>query len=563
VLTQDQLHAIMPQLSRTKGTAFFPFLSAAISEFGIDTPERTAAVLAQLAHESGQLRFMEEIWGPTAAQRRYEPPSTLATTLGNTDAGDGKRFKGRGPIQLTGRANYKRFGPLLGVDLLAAPERAAQQEVAFRTAGLFWSKKGLNELADLVTPAAFKEITRRINGGFNGLADREHFYQVAKDVLDVTGPPLTRGGTLSLPSGEPAFDMTDEPEFTRGFEAIRATAPGGRRRRIDEGEEETMAKKSAAASGSRKTASGRTGGADRASAAARGMSLHIGLNSVNPRHYAGWSGDLMACEFDAQDMAALATAQKIKPTVLLTRQATRARVLAGIRAAAKALRAGDLFFLSFSGHGGQMPDVSGEEDDKKDETWCLYDSELIDDELFNELGAFAKGVRVVVLSDSCHSGSVVRARVPETIAGQGRSKMMPPSVAMRTYTMHQKFYDKLQTDIAKDANAVRDTDPDAALAQLHAGATGRVTQLAGKVKASVILISGCQDNQTSLDGDHNGAFTEQLLRVWDSGRFDPKNSGTYVKFHAAIKAGLPSTQTPNFFTLGPVAAFSRQRPFTV
>jgi hypothetical protein len=210
-----------------------------------------------------------------------------------------------------------------------------------------------------------------------------------------------------------------------------------------------------------------------------------------------------------------------------------------------------------------MPDVSGEEDDKKDETWCLYDSELIDDELFNELGRFAKGVRIVVLSDSCHSGSVVRARVPETIAGQGRSKMMPPSVAMRTYTMHQKFYDRLQKDIAKDANAVRDTDPDAALAQLHAGATGRVTKLAGKVKASVILISGCQDNQTSLDGDHNGAFTEQLLRVWDSGRFDPKPSGNYVKFHAAIKAGLPSTQTPNLFTLGPVAAFSRERPFTV
>ena len=321
-----------------------------------------------------------------------------------------------------------------------------------------------------------------------------------------------------------------------------------------------MAKKSTA-SRSRKTTSRKTARAVRPTAA-RGMSLHIGLNSVNPRHYAGWSGDLMACEFDANDIAALATAQKLKPTVLLTRKATRARVLAGIRAAAKTLRAGDLFFLSFSGHGGQMPDVSGEEEDKKDETWCLFDSELIDDELFNELGGFAKGVRIIVLSDSCHSGSVVRARVPETIAGQGRSKMMPPSVAMRTYTTHQKFYDRLQKDIARNANAVRDIDPDAALAQLHAGVTGRLTALAGKVKASVILISGCQDNQTSLDGDHNGAFTEQLLRVWDDGRFRP-TGGNYINFHAAIKAGLPSTQTPNFFTLGPAAAFSRQRPFAV
>ena len=79
-----------------------------------------------------------------------------------------------------------------------------------------------------------------------------------------------------------------------------------------------------------------------------------------------------------------------------------------------------------------------------------------------------------------------------------------------------------------------------------------LTAIAGKVKAAVILISGCQDNQTSLDGDHNGAFTEQLLRVWDDGT----STGTYAKFHAAIKGRLPSTQSPNLFTLGPAAAFS-------
>ena len=295
---------------------------------------------------------------------------------------------------------------------------------------------------------------------------------------------------------------------------------------------------------------------------ARGTSLHIGLNAVDPKHYGGWSGELVACEFDAKDMTALAKVQKLKPSTLLTKKATRANVLKGIRAAAKLLGAGDLFFLTYSGHGGQIPDVTGEEDDKKDETWCLYDGELIDDELYNELGRFTKGVRIIVLSDSCHSGTVVRARVPETVAGIGRSKMMPPSVAMRTYTTHQAFYDKLQRQIASDARSVRDVDPDAALAQLHAGATERLTRLAAKTKAAVILISGCQDNQTSLDGDHNGAFTEQLLRVWDAGRFRPKD-GTYLNFHAAIKAGMPSTQTPNLFTLGPAARLSRQRPFTL
>ena len=216
MLTNEQLHAIMPQLTAAKGATLFPFLTAAIGEFAIDSPARTAAFLAQLAHESGQFRFMEEIWGPTPAQRRYEPVSTLATTLGNTEAGDGFRFKGRGPIQITGRANYKRFGDLLGQDLVGEPQRAALPEVAFRVAALFWSKKGLNELADQVTEAAFREITRRINGGFNGLADRQKFYETAKTTLGVTPPPLTRGGPPQADTGDPAFE--------RGAEAIRTAA---------------------------------------------------------------------------------------------------------------------------------------------------------------------------------------------------------------------------------------------------------------------------------------------------------------------------------------------------
>jgi predicted chitinase len=218
MLTTEQLQAIMPQLPAAKRAALFPFLSAAATEFAIDSPARTAAFLAQLAHESAQFRFMEEIWGPTPAQRRYEPQSTLATTLGNTDTGDGFRFKGRGPIQITGRANYRRFGDLLGLDLVANPSSAARSDVAFRVAALFWSKKGLNELADQVTPAAFKEITRRINGGFNGLEERERFYETAKAVLGVTPPPVTRGGP-------PAEADTEDPVFDRGFEAIRADVP--------------------------------------------------------------------------------------------------------------------------------------------------------------------------------------------------------------------------------------------------------------------------------------------------------------------------------------------------
>jgi predicted chitinase len=184
-----------------------------------------AAFLAQLAHESGQFRFMEEIWGPTAAQRRYEPVSTLATTLGNSEVGDGKRFKGRGPIQITGRANYRRFGDLLGTDLVADPARAALPELAFRIAGLFWSKKGLNELADRATPDAFREITRRINGGFNGLEDRQKLYAVARTVLGVVEGPTTRDAEGDV------RDAADEPAFERGQEAIRRHIQGKRKTR--------------------------------------------------------------------------------------------------------------------------------------------------------------------------------------------------------------------------------------------------------------------------------------------------------------------------------------------
>ena len=95
---------------------------------------------------------------------------------------------------------------------------------------------------------------------------------------------------------------------------------------------------------------------------ARALSLHIGLNTVSASAYGGWTGPLAACEFDANDLAALARKQGMKATVLLTNKGTRANTLAGIRNAAKSLRAGDLFFLTYSGHGGQVPDVTGEEE---------------------------------------------------------------------------------------------------------------------------------------------------------------------------------------------------------
>lgn len=294
-----------------------------------------------------------------------------------------------------------------------------------------------------------------------------------------------------------------------------------------------------------------------ATAKAQGLALHIGLNSVSEAAYSGWSGPLAACEFDANDMAALAKSRGMKSTVLLTKKATRAHARAAMRAAAKALKSGDLFLLTYSGHGGQVPDVNGDEPDKKDETWCLFDGQLIDDELYFELSKFRAGVRILVLSDSCHSGSVTRELPPPPPPPGQRVKLMPEAVARRVYGEHQAFYDKLQQEVTQAAGKASVVDPDAALAQV--GAAAHATTLVGAFNPEVVLISGCQDNQTSMDGEHNGAFTEALLKVWDQGRF----RGNYDAFHARIRAALPPSQSPNLFTLGRAGKFLTQTPFQV
>ena len=136
--------------------------------------------------------------------------------------------------------------------------------------------------------------------------------------------------------------------------------------------------------------------------------------------------------------------------------------------------------------------------------------------------------------------------------------MMPPEIGRRTYAQNKTFYDKLQDGVAKAAGKTGIVDPDSALSNLSVS-SGRVGAIVRKFKPAVILISGCQDNQTSMDGDHNGAFTARLLQVWNHGAF----KGTYAKFHAAIRAGMPSSQSPNLFLLGRAASFVAQRPFKV
>ncbi len=176
MLTVDQLKDIMPHMARNPNTAamLLPFLNNAMQEFGINTPLRIATFLAQIAHESGEFRYFEELASGEAYEGRQD--------LGNINTGDGVRYKGRGVIQLTGRLNYHKAGAALHLDLENHPEMAAQPSVGFRTAGWYWNIHNLNELSDM-GPNEFPTITKRINGGLNGESERLAYYNVALRVL--------------------------------------------------------------------------------------------------------------------------------------------------------------------------------------------------------------------------------------------------------------------------------------------------------------------------------------------------------------------------------------------
>jgi putative chitinase len=173
-ITEQQLRAIAPFGRDAQIRKFVPHLNRTMAEFGINTRLRQAHFLAQLAHESGEFNYVEEIASGDAYEGRPD--------LGNTQPGDGRRFKGRGLIQITGRANYTEASRALGVDLVNNPTLLATDELASRSAGWFWQKSGLNAIADQDDVV---RVTRIINGGTNGLSDRTQKLAAAKRVFGI------------------------------------------------------------------------------------------------------------------------------------------------------------------------------------------------------------------------------------------------------------------------------------------------------------------------------------------------------------------------------------------
>lgn len=150
------------------------WLNVYCAKYDIDTPLRLSAFLAQICHESGRFRYVEEL----ASGKDYEGRKDL----GNVIKGDGIRFKGRGLIQITGRANYTELSKDLGIDFVSEPVLLKEPEYAVMSACWFWNKRGLNKLAD---EERFRDITKKINGGYNGLEDREKLYVKCKRMLNI------------------------------------------------------------------------------------------------------------------------------------------------------------------------------------------------------------------------------------------------------------------------------------------------------------------------------------------------------------------------------------------
>jgi metacaspase-1 len=263
----------------------------------------------------------------------------------------------------------------------------------------------------------------------------------------------------------------------------------------------------------------------------RGFGIHVGVNKVNPQSYDGWEGPLNACENDARHMSHMLEQRGYETTILLTRNATSHNFFKALGAVASEAKKGDIVVVSNSSHGSQVPDRDNDESDRMDETICLWDRQVLDDELEAAWAMFAPGVRIVFISDSCHSGTMVRAFGQTAVTMQEGSRAAPPDVQARVAELHAETY-------RQAAEAVRDR---------------------AAIKAHVLAFGACQDNQTAMDGRVNGAFTGALLRTLKD--YPTDNLGRVI---TRVRRSLPSTQTPHYTYFGPrLDSFEKAVAFSI
>lgn len=275
---------------------------------------------------------------------------------------------------------------------------------------------------------------------------------------------------------------------------------------------------------------------------AQGIAINIGLNFVDKQHYGGWEGKLKGCVNDAEDMYAIAVREGFQARKLINEQATRGGVIEAIRQASATLQENDILFISYAGHGSSVRDESADEYDGQDETWCLFDGQLLDDELLGLWGRFAAGVRILVISDSCHSGTITKNALLNT---KKYTDLVP-----RAMPLDVANHIALTRQYAK-----RSLDIDLRSANLSSEEAGNI-----EIPVTVRLLSACQDNQLAYDDEFNGYFTLQIKRIWANGEFE----GNYFQFHKRIMAYMPPYQSPNHWVFGTLdSGYDKQRPFQI
>jgi hypothetical protein len=258
--------------------------------------------------------------------------------------------------------------------------------------------------------------------------------------------------------------------------------------------------------------------------------LCIGIND-----YPGTQNDLSGCVNDAQDWAGTLEGRGFTVRALLNAEATRANMMQAMLKLISAAKSGDSVIITYSGHGTSLPDTSGDERDGYDEGLCPYDigqgNVLLDDEIHKIFAQRGPGVRVVLISDSCHSGSVTRAAVPDRNAVGPRARFLPPAVWLAADRPVKKTTGKIPPRVAGWPTS--------------RGIAGGLSSTAGD-----LLLAGCRDSEFSYDADFGGrpcgAFSYYALKTLKA--LSP--TGTYTDWYKAMRDYLPGSnypQTPQIF----------------
>lgn len=283
----------------------------------------------------------------------------------------------------------------------------------------------------------------------------------------------------------------------------------------------------------------------------KGYSLHIGLNKLDVDHYPGVPV-LKAAVNDAVFWESYARRLGYEPQSLHDAAATDKAVLDALQARAKKMEPGDILLLTYAGHGSHVPNEKAEgfDDEREDQTWCLYNRELLDDELFEAFRAFKEGTRILVVSDSCHSGTIVRALPDETDLSVMLESGLNRAAAARSLRSRKLPLEAEQEIMARFAEKVYEP-----LQKKY-----RKTAQAADVKAAVKLMAACQDDQTTYDGEANGIFTEAFIQLFEQ---PAMQKATAEKLIDEIREKYYFPR-PNFFQYGAIIpSFDKAFPFSI